>query len=58
MRDRYNLNTLPPGVLADDSMDIDDIPFAAGYEQVLSGAAIPGMGPDDKIQVRPLSSYT
>ncbi|KAF2347382.1 WD40 repeat, partial [Trinorchestia longiramus] len=37
MRDRYNLNTLPPGVLADDSMDIDDIPLT-------------GMGPDDKIQ--------
>ncbi|KAA0193222.1 hypothetical protein HAZT_HAZT000841, partial [Hyalella azteca] len=52
MRDRYNLNTLPPGVLADDSMDIDDIPLSANYEHgnAVGGAAIPGMGPDDKIQ--------
>lgn len=53
MRDKYNLNTLPAGVLADDSMDIDDIPMAGNYGGSAVGnsmLAIPGMGPDDKIQ--------
>lgn len=51
MRDKYNLNTLPAGVLADDSMDIDDIPLQGGhYATSASMAAIPGMGPDDKVQ--------
>ncbi|ROT83000.1 WD repeat-containing protein 33 [Penaeus vannamei] len=47
MRDKYNLNTLPAGVLADDSMDIDDIPLNSS---LTSQGAIPGMGPDDKIE--------
>ena len=52
MRDKYNLNTLPAGVLADDSMDIDDIPMSAELHHGATSTmgAIPGMGPDDKIQ--------
>lgn len=54
MMDKYNLNTLPAGVLADDSMDIDDIPLVGGPNYIHAGivnmATIPGMGPDDKIQ--------
>ncbi|KAK4307492.1 hypothetical protein Pmani_020744 [Petrolisthes manimaculis] len=47
MRDKYNLNTLPAGVLADDSMDIDDIPVNTS---MTSGGVIPGMGPDDRVE--------
>ncbi|XP_045606617.1 uncharacterized protein Wdr33 [Procambarus clarkii] len=47
MRDKYNLNTLPAGVLADDSMDIDDIPIGTG---LTSQGVIPGMGPEDKVE--------
>ncbi|KAK8751366.1 hypothetical protein OTU49_014413, partial [Cherax quadricarinatus] len=47
MRDKYNLNTLPAGVLADDSMDIDDIPIGSG---LTPQGIIPGMGPEDKVE--------
>jgi len=40
MRDKYNLNTLPPGVMPEDAELLDDHP---------SHANIPGMGPEDKI---------
>lgn len=39
MRDKYNLNTLPPGV--QDDHDLDE------------PAVIPGMGPEDKVEIFP-----
>ncbi|GLH01550.1 Protein will die slowly [Gryllus bimaculatus] len=39
MRDKYNLNTLPGGLPGIDDQDIDE------------PAVIPGMGPDDKVEV-------
>ena len=38
MRDKYNLNTLPPGVMPEDAELIDD-----------HAPSIPGMGPEDKV---------
>ncbi|KAK4022428.1 hypothetical protein OUZ56_007894 [Daphnia magna] len=40
MRDKYNLNTLPPGVMPEDAELLDDH----------HAPNIPGMGPDDKIE--------
>ena len=40
MRDKYNLNTLPPGVMPEDAELLDD-----------HTPAIPGMGPEDKVDV-------
>lgn len=42
MRDKYNLNTLPASLAGLDENDIDD------YASV-----IPGMGPEDKVEVNP-----
>lgn len=41
MRDKYNLNTLPPGVMPEDAELLDSDSRA--------NANIPGMGPDDKV---------
>ncbi|XP_017773061.1 PREDICTED: pre-mRNA 3' end processing protein WDR33 isoform X2 [Nicrophorus vespilloides] len=38
MRDKYNLNTLPPGVAGAEDIDIDE------------PSVIPGMGPEDKVE--------
>ena len=39
MRDKYNLNTLPPGVMPEDAELLDDH----------HAPNIPGMGPEDKV---------
>lgn len=44
MRDKYNLNTLPPGVMPEDAELMDDH----------HAPNIPGMGPEDKVDVEGL----
>ncbi|KAF2880187.1 hypothetical protein ILUMI_25988 [Ignelater luminosus] len=39
MRDKYNLNTLPPGIAGLEDVDIDE-----------PASIIPGMGPEDKVE--------
>ncbi|CAB3371027.1 Hypothetical predicted protein [Cloeon dipterum] len=46
MRDKYNLNTLPAGMSGYDDNEIDDM------------ALIPGMGPDDKVDVPSGTTFT
>ena len=49
MRDKYNLNTLPPG-MEEDYGNIGDSVEIKVKESVKDNVAIPGMAPEDRVE--------
>jgi len=49
MRDKYNLNTLPPGV-EEDYGNIGDFVDTSKKDSVKASVAIPGMAPEDRVE--------